>query len=216
MPPDSSTAHGQEFIPALSFRFLTPWYDQLLRATFPELELKRSLVQQVGDADALLDLGCGTGTLMQMLRRALPTARITGIDIDPAILTLAQEKLAGQDARFVRAGAAVLPFAPASFGCVVSSLMFHHLKTADKQAAFAECHRVLRPGGLLLVADFAAPLGGYAKTVSLLVRLLEQAEDNVRGRLPALMAGAGFVLEKPATHFASIGGTLSIYPAIRP
>ena len=85
----------------------------------------------------VVDVGCGSGALMALLlQRGLP---VVGVDVSPAQLSQ------GSGAR-VRADAAKLPFPDDSFGGVAALYMLYHVP--DPAAAIAECHRVLRPGGL--------------------------------------------------------------------
>lgn len=207
------------YIPALRFHWLTPVYDLLLRWAFPEQRLKRHIVNHVGAPSTLLDLGCGTGTLTGMLQSARPQARIAALDIDSAVLDIARRKATEAGVvgiSFVQGSASMLPFDDATFDCIASSLVIHHLTLENKQWALRECQRVMRPGGMLLIADFAAPRSAYAWAVSALVRHLEEVEDNVRGRLPGLIADAGFTGIEALAHFGSILGTLTVYRAFRP
>ena len=85
----------------------------------------------------VIDVGCGTGLLMALLQqRGLP---VVGVDVSAAPLEQ------GAGAR-VRADAVNLPFADRSVGGVAALYMLYHLP--DPALAIAECHRVLRPGGL--------------------------------------------------------------------
>ena len=80
-------------------------------------------------------------------------ARVSGIDIAPALLAVARERVPGADLR--EGGLDSLPFGDGSFDVVLSinALQF----AADPAGALAEVHRVLRPGGRLAIGQFAAP-----------------------------------------------------------
>lgn len=106
-------------------------------------------------APAVLEIGHGPGGLAVRLARRLPTLRLTGLDIDPAMVELAEaraarEGLAGR-VRFVEGDVAALPFGDAVFDLVVSSFSVHHW--SDPGAGFGEIRRVLRPGGGAIVYD---------------------------------------------------------------
>ena len=90
----------------------------------------------------VVDVGCGSGVLMALLEeRGVP---VVGVDASPAQLA----QVAGPR---VRADALKLPFPDGSFGGVAALYMLYHLP--DPALAIAECHRVLRPGGLLAVCS---------------------------------------------------------------
>ena len=57
------------YIPAFHFRWLTPWYDPMMRRLFPEKALKTALIAQahIQSGQDVLDVGCGTGTLTLLI-----------------------------------------------------------------------------------------------------------------------------------------------------
>jgi SAM-dependent methyltransferase len=94
----------------------------------------------------------------------------------------------------------------------------HHLAPAPKQSALSEAHRVLRPGGVLHVADWGRPADPLAAAGFAALRLIDGREgtrDHAAGRLPALIAAAGF--EEPAvtTRLRTPFGTLELLRAQR-
>lgn len=99
----------------------------------------------------LLDLGCGTGALLERVHERFPTARLHGVDPSPEMLALARERLGGRAALFV-GDAHGLPFAAASFDTVASTSNFHHFR--EPELALREIARVLRPGGQLVLTDW--------------------------------------------------------------
>src|ERR671924_629326 len=84
------------YVPALDYDWLTPAYDALIRLTMPERAFKQRLIQQaqIRAGHAVLDVGCGTGTLAIMAKRAHPDATVVGLDGDPKILAIAARKVA--------------------------------------------------------------------------------------------------------------------------
>src|SRR6185503_8685551 len=145
------TQQEPKYIPALSFRVLTPFYDTFFKWTMQEELFKRSLIEQaqIRSAQRVLDLGCGTGTLTIMVKKAHPDSEVIGLDGDPQVLELARYKAkqAGSRITFEEGMAYQLPYPDASFDRVLSSLVFHHLTTQDKERALAEIYRVLNPAG---------------------------------------------------------------------
>ena len=78
-------------------------------------------------------------------------------------------------------------FQACSFHRVVSCLVFHHLRRADKLAALKECARVLRPGGEIHIAGWGRPDATALRAGFLLTQLLDGFKtmtDYERGRLP--------------------------------
>ena len=198
MPPETEGARTA-FLPALRFRALTRFYDPLIAATTRERTFK-SRVAELATArsgDRVLDVGCGTGTLALELARRTPGVLVSGVDADEEMLERARRKStqAGIALDLRTAMAQELPFADETFDIAVSSLFFHHLRRADKLAVAAEVQRVLRPGGRLVIADWGAPRDPVMRIASMGIRLLDGAEttsDNLSGRLPTLLAEAGF------------------------
>ena len=101
----------------------------------------------------VLDLGAGTGVAAELLKRRYRTAAVTAADIAAPMLAVARGRSRfWRRIRCVEADARRLPFAAASFDLVFSNLMLQWLLPPD--AALAEIHRVLKPGGLLLLSSF--------------------------------------------------------------
>lgn len=211
---------GDKYIPALSFDWLTPLYDRLLRWTMPEETFKRELIAQaqINAGHRVLDLGCGTGTLTLMIKHSHPDADMVGLDGDPQVLEIARAKAAKAELTiaFDHGLAFQLPYPDASFDRVLSSLVLHHLTGENKQRTAQEIFRVLRPGGELHVADFGKPHSAYAKLLAPFMRRFEEASDNIRGRLPEMFRRAGFEPVDETGHYTTIFGGLSLYRARKP
>lgn len=189
-----SQPEGQ-YVPALGIHAFTDAYDALIARFFPEAAVKSRLLDlaEVGSGVRVLDLGCGTGTLLAMA--AERGAVVTGIDADPKMLAKAVPKLQGREARLVEGYTTAVDLPEASFDVVISSLFFHHLRTADKRATLERALRWLMPGGRLVIADFARPRHPIHKALFLPVRMLDGfglTRDVLDERVPALMAEVGF------------------------
>jgi SAM-dependent methyltransferase len=118
-------------------------------------ELVAHDLARYGTTACILDIGTGPGQLLLAMRKALPEAKLVGIDISPSMVEQAQRNLGKfkQDNRIdVRvADANALPFADGTFSCVVSTGSFHHWK--DPIRALSETHRVLKVDGHALIYD---------------------------------------------------------------
>ncbi len=98
----------------------------------------------------ILDMGCGTGVVTQLISRRLSSEQggmAVGIDAAGKMIEGAVKKRASDTCRFKVAAAETLPFENESFDSVVSTLFFHHIQLDLKEKAFAEAFRVLKPGG---------------------------------------------------------------------
>lgn len=101
---------------------------------------------------AILDLGCSVGHQTLPWAQAWPDARVTGLDVAAPCLRYAAKRAnaLGIAAHFLQADARAVPLPSASQDLVFSSMFLHELPEADIRAVFAECRRLLRPGGLML------------------------------------------------------------------
>ncbi|MBM2831232.1 MAG: Type 11 methyltransferase [Dehalococcoidia bacterium] len=201
-----------EYIPALKYGWLTPFYDPFIRWTTREMVFKRRLIEQarIESGHRVLDLGCGTATLTMRIKKAHPDAVVTGLDGDPRILEIARAKVS-------RTGLDItLDHGNGSFDRVLSSLLFHHLTRENKQRTLKEVFRVLRPGGELHMADLGRPHNAFTYTLSLLMQRFEVTYDNIRGLLPGIIQEAGFDRVEATARYTTIFGTICLYRAWKP
>jgi ubiquinone/menaquinone biosynthesis C-methylase UbiE len=101
----------------------------------------------------ILDVGCGTGVFAGRMHAAFPHAQVWGVDLVPGMLARGSERWRRFAERVhpVQGDSERLPFADDSFDFVTCANSFHHYPHQDR--AVAEMHRVLRPGGRLLLID---------------------------------------------------------------
>jgi SAM-dependent methyltransferase len=106
-------------------------------------------------APVVLEVGPGPGGLATRLARRVPSLRLTGIDVDEAMVERARARADGEGladrVRFDVGDVGALPFPDGTFDLVTSTFSVHHWP--DAAAGFAEIRRVLRPGGRAIVYD---------------------------------------------------------------
>lgn len=100
----------------------------------------------------ILDFGAGVGTSVPWFRRYLPGADLSCLDVSRKSLDLGQRLYPGE-ARFVHFDGRCLPFEAASFEVVFAACVFHHIDHAEHPSLLKEIHRVLVPGGILMIFE---------------------------------------------------------------
>jgi ubiquinone/menaquinone biosynthesis C-methylase UbiE len=110
--------------------------------------------------EALLDVGCGTGTLLVAAAdRVGPSGALHGIEPSAVMATHARRKAEARriPLQFVEGSAGSLPYPPASFDALFCTLVLHHLPEWMREDAIREMRRVLRPGGRVVLVDWQRP-----------------------------------------------------------
>ena len=141
-------------------------------------------------------------------------ADVTGLDGDSQVLEIARDKSRGTNIQWDEGLASSLPYPDSVFDRAVTSLVIHHLVTADKRRAFKEIHRVLKPRGELHLVDFGAPPSPFMRFISRYIRL-EETTDNFEGLIPSFITEAGFGYVIEVEHFVTIFGPLSMIKAVK-
>jgi ubiquinone/menaquinone biosynthesis C-methylase UbiE len=102
----------------------------------------------------LLDIGAGTGRFLSFVKSVQPELNVTALDLSAPYLTRAKLALhRAKGTKFVEAAAEDMPLKDASVDIAVSIYLFHELPPKVRAAAAKEIARVLKPGGLFILAD---------------------------------------------------------------
>lgn len=153
------SSQERDYLPGMGKHYLLPFYDVLHRVSGLR-HVHQEMIALAGPRDGhrVLDVGCGTGNLLRATGKRHRNVELVGVDPDPRMLARAERKIrrAGLTAQLDRGFAQELAFPDASFDVVFSSLMLHHLETSAKDEMLAEVRRVLRPDGVLVLADAVA------------------------------------------------------------
>ncbi|GAA3439964.1 hypothetical protein GCM10018954_095850 [Kutzneria kofuensis] len=146
----------------------------------------------------VLDVGCGLGTLLRLLATRVPEAEaLVGIDAEADVVKAASA-VPGLDPRirYGNAFAEHLPFADGGFDLVVSTMSFD--RWHDQRQGLAECARMLRPGGTLVLSDLFSPLLGPSAWLRCRARTRRSADR--------LLAAVGF--REPTWHSSLLTATV--------
>ncbi len=154
----------------------------------------RDITGQIKDLPygSLLDVGCGTGFLMELLTKQRP-ARYCGVDLSDEMIRVAKEKqISG--AEFVVSAADKLPYPDETFDIVTCSQSFHHYPYPE--LAMREAKRVLKPGGLYILSDTG--IGGIGAWIDnhILFKLMKSGDCHTTNRkgIEKMMKAAEFTV----------------------
>ena len=114
------------------------------------------LKRESGEKMRVLDVACGTGVTLKLIRAAIASASLFGIDLSPTYLRKANDMLAAnyeELPQLLQANAEELPYRDNYFHGVTCVFLFHELPPVVRGKAIAEMFRVMKPGGVLVICD---------------------------------------------------------------
>lgn len=234
--PYGDSRHKSEQVREM-FDSIAPAYDFMNRAmTFGIDKLwRRSAVKLLENEphDDILDIATGTGDLAILLARKLDPLSVTGVDLSEGMVEIGRKKVgeAGLD-EIIKLGIGdclQLPFPDESFDCITCAYGVRNFQ--DLAAGYGEMHRVLRPGGLVVILELSTPRSVFVRPfynlytryiiptvgrlVSKDVRAYSYLPESIAAvpqgdEMTDIMASAGF---RDARHILMTFGTCTIYMA---
>ncbi len=169
------------------FKTVAPQWDRLKKEVLGEFDLNRIFEEKIEGKTVIADLGCGTGELLsRMVNKEFHT--LIGVDASPEMLEQARIKLPDLDSIELRLGEVEnLPMRDREVDTAIMSMVLFHLIEPEKCAH--EVCRVLKPGGLFLLADF---------------------QKHDRDEIKQIIGGSwlGFTKEQISNWFSASGMTL--------
>lgn len=153
---------------------ISPQGDQKLRQSYLDV-LDKTLTSQPQD---ILDLGCSVGMSTFSLQAAYPQARVTGLDLSPYYLAVANYRAQQRrlPIQWLHQTAEATGLPPESFDFVSAFLIFHELPQAAAQAILSEARRLLRPGGYFGLMDMNPRSEIYRQMPPYILTLLKSTE----------------------------------------
>jgi ubiquinone/menaquinone biosynthesis C-methylase UbiE len=200
----------RDFFPAAGHDLFLPVYDPFVRLMgFDRAREELISAAKIEPGQHILDIGCGTGTLVVKLKRQYPSAQVVGIDPDPKVLRRARVKAtrAAVSVQLDQGFADELPYKDESFDRVFSSFMFHHLNEQERENMLREVLRVLRRGGLFHLLDFVAANGSNG-FFDRLFQAHARMKDNKDAAILELMSRAGLTNAAKAKEGSMLFGLL--------
>ena len=188
------------------------------------LSVKQAVAAELITTDRVLDIGCGTGELAVML--AAQGVCVDGFDINSKMIEIARERIMTEnlESAFTVRHMGVEgmdSLATSIYDGVVSTLVFSEFSDDERRFAYKHAVRVLKPNGLIVIADEVVPRKTINKLFHTIIRvpmllttfLISRTTTRPLSNLSEELAAAGFTIEKETrSHgdsFAIVVGRLT-------
>jgi len=189
---------------------------------WPESSFIEDLVAacELKSGTRMLDVGCGTGSLLERAAYDEPGALLYGVEPTPDALNVARRRLggSGERVRLLEGCGQSLPFENNSFYVIALTMVLDELGLATRHQVLAETRRVLATGGHVLVADWSAAWPAWLALAAAPARVLAQAAGI--GPDPPDDRGTGYELESAGfsqprlvQRFVALSGDVELWKA---
>ena len=184
-----------KYIPPVSWHILTPIYDLFCAMLGFGKSFRKRILNSVKLEDGFLvaDIGCGTGVFLEVAKKQFPGVNFIGVDPDAQALNIAGYRFdkAGLVVELKEAFGEALSIADESIDVSFSTLAFHHMPDEVKYKAIGQMHRILKPGGVMVITDFGETKGMQFWLAHLLKKHA-YTKGNLEGLIPEYIQRAGF------------------------
>lgn len=176
--------------------------------------MRRMVIPPVADAvrsvrkPRILDVACGTGRFLLQLHKALPGAKLYGLDLSPYYIRYAADVLSeAADVSLVTDNAENMPLGNGTFDAVTCIFLFHELPKDARRRVMREVYRVLKPGGIFVILD-SAQFSESKLLKEYLVAFQSIYHEPyykayLRDDLEGMMEECGFTVDESEPHFVS-------------
>ncbi len=177
--------------PAIAKPLIHWFYDTYCSAGNLGKKFKQKIIKLAGikNGDTVVDIGCGTGVLLIEAQKQFPQAKFIGFDPEQEASTIARKRMRRLSIPIVvlEDWAEELWIADNSVDVALSTLVLHHLPTDAKIESLKEMHRILKPGGKVIISDFGP--GGWGL---FLFEHRGYLKDHRLGLIPEFLKKSGF------------------------
>jgi ubiquinone/menaquinone biosynthesis C-methylase UbiE len=196
---------------ALGIKWLASLYDPFVKMAFNEEKFRDHMVQSANilPNQRVVDLGCGTASLIIKIKQKYPEVSVTGLDGDATILGIARKKINNLklDIALEEGMIFKLPYSDNSFDRVFTTLALHHLKIPERESAIKEMFRILAPKGEILVADFGGA-GSKGHALTGLFKKIHHGSDGSAKTMEETLREAGFTAINNFGNFKTLFGNI--------
>lgn len=152
----------------------------------------------------ILDICCGTGSVILTFKESYPAAMAVGYDFSHGMLRKAQEKDEAHRIAFTEGDAAMLPFVDDSFDVVTCSHALYELKGETRKEALREMKRVVRPDGYVLLMEHEIPSHPFVKLL-FYIRMFSMGSNDAREFMQGETSILGKIFTRVTTSHSRTG-----------